>query len=341
MTISEELGQMLIFGWDVTANEYLVNGHAISLIDGMAVGGVVVEQRNMAPPRPLQVMLEELQIRAASCGLPPLFVAVDQEGGDESRLRPPFFRESRTPAEIGLTGDPSQARENARRMGDELKQIGFNMNLAPVLDVKTNPSNTLIRDRSFGADADVVSAMGAEATRGFQDDAGIMACGKHFPGHGGSVADRLLGLWHVRRSMKQLRSEDFAPFRSAVASGIAAIMVSHIIVTAIDAKRPATISKRAITDLLRGELGFNGLIVIDCVEAANLYTGCTLEEIVVRSILAGADIVFCCHEREAQIRVHNALVAAVEMGRITEHRIGESLARIRKAKQKWIVRRGV
>ena len=336
MTIPETLGQMLLFGWDVSGNEYKVNDHAISLIDDMGAGGIVLEERNITAPRSLRVILEELQVRARSCGLPHLFVAVDQEGGALSRLRPPYFPETRTAAEIGVAADPRQARAEARTVGLELKKHGFNLNLAPVLDVLSGADNTVIGDRSYGSDPTNVAAMGVAATRGFQEDAGIMACGKHFPGHGAGDDTLLHGLHIQPHSEKQLREIDLVPFRAAITAGIEAIMVSHLMVPAVDDQLPATMSYHFMTGVLRHELGFEGLIVVDCMEAANGFTLAGMEDKVAGAVLAGADIIFCCHEQDTQIDVHNALFTAVESGHIPLSRIDESLARIARAKERWV-----
>jgi beta-N-acetylhexosaminidase len=330
------VGQMLWCGWDVSGMEYQVNEHATSLVDDMCVGGIVLEERNITASKPLRIILEELQIRAASSGLPRLFLAVDQEGGSMTRLSPPHFPVVRSAAEIGLTGDPAQARSEAHAVGILLKNHGFNVNLAPVLDVLADPANSLIGVRSFGRDPSIVSEMGSSATRGFQDDAGIMACGKHFPGHG-STSDAVVdGLFSSPRTLQQLRDIDFAPFRAAIDAGIASIMVSHLMFPEIAADTPTTMSHQFITRLLREELGFGGLIVIECMEAANGYRWATMRQKVVGAIQAGADIISCCHWWDMQVEVFESLRGAVESGEISRSRLQESFDRIAAAKARWV-----
>jgi beta-N-acetylhexosaminidase len=329
---------MLICGWQgETAQDCLgVNEQAAALIDELEVGGVILMGRNVDTPLQLRETLAHLQSRAAALGLPGLFVTVDQEGGCVSRLTPPHFRGYLEARQIGLTADPAQARRIAASMGEELREVGVNWNFAPVLDVDSNPNNPVIGARSYGPDPELVAAMGAAAVRGFQEDAGIMACGKHFPGHGDTDVDSHRSLPRVAHSIEHLNKIELAPFCAAIHAGLAAIMSSHIVFDALDPDLPATLSPRILTGLLRGKLEFDGVIITDCVEMKGVADGWGEVEAAVLAVIAGADIVLCCHTWETQRAVRDGLVAAVQSGLIPQARIDDALARIASAKRRWL-----
>ncbi len=338
MTIHQKIGQMLLFGWqgETPEKSRRVSAHAKALIADLAVGGVILMGRNVGPPEQTQATIAELQTRARDKGLPPLFVAVDQEGGRVQRLGPPDYA-ARPPArEIGLTNDPDQARKAARAIGEELRDLGFNWDFAPVLDVNNNPRNPVIGNRSYGDEPQLVAEMGAAATRGFQEDAGILACGKHFPGHGDTEVDSHHALTRISHERARLDAVELVPFRAAIEAGLGAMMTSHILFPALDPDLPATLSPTLLTGLLRGELGFDGLIITDDLEMKGVADGWGAPEAAVRAVLAGADILLCCHTKETQYAIRDALVNAVENGRLTEARIDESLARIARAKARWV-----
>ena len=178
--------------------------------------------------------------------------------------------------------------------------------------------------------------MGIAAVRGFQDDGGILACGKHFPGHGDTDTDSHFALPRIAHGQDRLEQVELVPFRAAIAAGLAAVMTAHILFPALDPALPATLSPRILTGLLREELDFHGLIITDCLEMKGVAGGWGSPEAAVLAVLAGADILLCCHTWETQRAIRDALVAAVESGRISEARIDQSLARIAAAKAKWV-----
>jgi len=337
MTLREKIGQMLLFGWsgDTPDESRTVNAHAAALVDEFAVGGVVLMGRNIGPPAQTRGTIAELQARAKAKGLPPLFVAVDQEGGRVQRLGPPHYPAHPAARAVGETGDPAQARTVARQIGEGLRDLGFNWNFAPVLDVNNNPRNPVIGDRAYGDDPALVAAMGAQAVRGFQEDAGILACGKHFPGHGDTDTDSHYALPRIAHNRARLDAVELVPFRAALEAGLAAVMTSHILFPALDAHRPATLSPAILTGLLRGELGFDGLIITDDLEMKGVADGWGSAEAAVRAVQAGADMLLCCHTRETQRAIQQALIQAVQAGRLSEARIDESLARIAAPITRW------
>ncbi len=338
MTLREKIGQMLLLGWDgKTAEDSLrVSPHAAALVEDLAAGGIILMGRNAGTPAQVQATLREMQARAATRGLPPLFVAIDQEGGGCTRLKPPHFLPSEDAWQIGLSAEPAQARTAARGIGLELRGLGINWNFAPVLDVNNNPANPVIGRRSYGDDPQRVAAMGVAALHGFQDDAGILACGKHFPGHGDTDVDSHLALPTITHSLERLFEVELVPFRAAVAAGLAAVMTAHIVFPEIDPTLPATLSPAILTGMLRGDLGFHGLIITDCLEMNGVAKDWGEAEAAVLAVLAGADILLCCHTLSAQRAIRDGLLEAVESGRLLLPRIEASLARIAAAKSHWI-----
>lgn len=338
MTLHQKIGQMLLFGWsgDTPDESRTVNAHAAALVEEFAVGGAVLMGRNVGPPAQTRATIAELQARAKARGLPPLFVAVDQEGGRVQRLGPPHYPGHPAARIVGQTRDPEQARSAARRIGEELSDLDFNWDFAPVLDVNNNPQNPVIGDRAYGDDPALVAAMGAQAVRGFQEDAGILACGKHFPGHGDTDTDSHHALPRIEHDKARLDAVELVPFRAALDAGLAAVMTSHILFPAIDAHLPATLSPAILTGLLREGLGFDGLIITDDLEMKGVAKGWGAAEAAVLAILAGADLLLCCHTWETQRAIQRALITAVETGRLPEARVDEAFARIAKAKARWL-----
>lgn len=338
MTLEQKIGQMLLFGWQgaTEAENQTINPHAAALIDELSVGGVILMGRNVGPPDALRQMLGELQQRATMRGLPPLFVATDQEGGRVQRLTPPHYEQRPSAWTVGQSGDALTARESAAAIGRELKSVGINWDFAPVLDVNNNPENPVIGNRSYGDDPERVAQLGAAAVRGFQEDAGILACGKHFPGHGDTDTDSHLALPRIPHGRERLDAVELRPFRAAMDAGLAAVMTAHILFPALDAELPATLSPAILTGLLRREMGFDGLIITDSMEMDGVTQGWGSAEAAVLAVIAGADIVLCCHTLATQQAIRDALIEAVQSQRITEARLDESLTRIAAAKQRWV-----
>ncbi len=331
MTLHQKIGQMLLLGWQTEFQ-------ADALVTHLTVGGVVLMGRNIGTPAETSAQIAHLQALARLTGLPPLFVAVDQEGGRVQRLGPPRYAGRPSQREIGASPDPLPAvRQTAHSIGSELKALGFNWDFAPVLDVDSNPDNPVIGDRSYSPNPAIVAALGVAALHGFQDDAGILACGKHFPGHGDTDLDSHFALPTLRRSRAALDAVELVPFRAAIDAGLAAMMTAHILFPVLDPDLPATLSPAVLTGLLREELGFTGLIITDDLEMRGVADRWGAPEAAVLAVLAGADILLCCHEWETQKAIQSALLFAVQTGRLTETRLDQSLARIAAAKAKWLV----
>ncbi len=329
LSLDECIGQVMCFGWSGT-DPSTPNDHAVELVDEMRVGGVILLGRNAERPETTRTTLAELQRRSAI----PLLVAVDQEGGRVNRFGPPLTAFPGNMA-LGACGGPGEgfAYQQARCQALELRDIGVNWNLAPVLDVNSNPLNPVIGVRSYGEDPAIVARLGTAAIRGFRDG-GVLACAKHFPGHGNTAVDTHLGLPTVASSRLELEALELVPFRAAIAEGVPAIMTTHIVFSAIDPSRPATLSRAVLTDLLREDLHYSGLVITDCLEMAAISDTIGTPAGAVGAIAAGADMVLVSHTLDIQREVIRAMRNAVWSGVISEARLREAAGRVLSAKSR-------
>ncbi|MCP4835827.1 MAG: beta-N-acetylhexosaminidase [Phycisphaera sp.] len=259
----------------------------------------------------------------------PILVCVDQEGGGTVRFRdgfdpPPSMRE------VGLGGVDS-ASEVGTRLAADLRPIGVDLDLAPVVDVDSNPANPVIGSRSFGRDPGEVGRCGAALVQAMQSG-GVAACGKHFPGHGDTDSDSHHDLPVLRHGMERLDLVELPPFRAIIEADVASIMTTHVVFEALDPGVPATMSRPAIDGLLRENLGFDGVVVSDDLEMAAIADLPELRgdlgEAAVRAVDAGVDLVLCCHEPTRQRRVIEALAGAIDSGRLGEDRIAAAHRRL-------------
>jgi beta-N-acetylhexosaminidase len=224
------------------------------------------------------------------------------------------------------------ARQQAAAQARELAAVGVNWNFAPVLDVNNNPDNPIIGVRSYGEDPLVVGRLGAAAISGYQAG-GLLACAKHFPGHGDTAVDSHLDLPSVSGGRARLDAVELAPFRAACAAGVGSVMTTHILFPSLDASRPATLSRAILTNLLRNEMGFNGLIVSDCLEMSAIAHREGSAQGAVQAIRAGADVALVCHTLQTQRSVQRALLDAVRTGELAESRVNDAASRMLAAKR--------
>jgi len=326
--IRRHVGQLAVAGFD---------GHAVpadlkALVREFDLAGVILFARNVAAPDQVAELAAEVSSLARDL---PLWVSVDQEGGRVARMRRPFT-EWPPMATLGRSGDERLAERFARALGAELRAVGVTLDFAPVLDVHTNPANTAIGDRAFADRADTVARLGRAVIRGLQSS-GVAACGKHFPGHGDTAADSHEDLPVVEQPPDRLRALELEPFRAAVAEGVAAIMTAHVLVPAIDAERPATLSPAIIGPWLRGELGYDGLVVSDDLGMKAISRRYSLAEAAVGAVAAGCDLVLLCNSTyDEQAGALEALVRAVEDGTLRPAAIEASFARQRAAKARFL-----
>ncbi|WP_344015949.1 glycoside hydrolase family 3 protein, partial [Streptomyces thermospinosisporus] len=260
-----------------------------------------------------------------------LLVAIDEEGGDVTRLEVRTGSSFPGAHALGAVDDVTLTRDVAAELGRRLSACGVTLNWAPSADVNANPDNPVIGVRSFGADTDLVARHTAAYVEGMQA-AGVAACTKHFPGHGDTSVDSHHALPHIDLDTTTLHERELKPFRAAIEAGTRAVMSAHIRVPVLDPDRPATLSRRILTDLLRGELGYDGLIVTDGMEMRAISGTYGLEHGVVLAIAAGADAICVggglCDE-ETVLSLRDALVGAVRSGELAEERLADAAARVR------------
>jgi beta-N-acetylhexosaminidase len=259
---------------------------------------------------------------------PDVLIAVDEEGGDITRLEAATGSSYPGNLALGAVDDPELTAAVARSIGGELRAVGIGLDYAPDADVNSNPDNPVIGVRSFGADPGLAARHTAAWIRGMHD-AGVAACAKHFPGHGDTDTDSHLALPTVAMDADRIAELALPPFRAALAAGVRAVMTAHLLIPAYDTEHPATVSPRIITGLLREELGFDGLIVSDAVEMQAVRARYGLAGAAVRALAAGVDLV-CLGDRSgdaeyAQLR--HAVADAVAHGELPEARLREAAAR--------------
>jgi beta-N-acetylhexosaminidase len=317
-------GQLLSVGFEgTTAGDELRARIAAS-----EVGGVMVFRPNIASPGQLAILVGDL--RGAGPGDMPLLVSIDQEGGLVQRLRAPA---TVWPAmlSVGVAGDAARTAAVGRALGDELAAVGVGWNFAPVLDVHTNPANPVIGNRAFGTSPEAVARHALAFWRGLRE-AGLVGCGKHYPGHGDTRTDSHHELPVVAHDVDRLRAVELAPFAAAAAAGLEALMTAHVLYPALDPERPATLSRRIATDVLRGEIGFRGVLVSDDLGMKAVADRYPIEELAVGAIEAGCDHLLVREPVARQRAAFEAIVHAAEARSEVRARVEESAARIRALK---------
>lgn len=323
--VDELVGQVLMVGFP---GRTVPDPLAAALRAGR-VGNVILFTRNLGSPPEVAALTRALQEAAlASPRRVPLLIAIDHEGGTVTRLRHGVTRFP-GPMALGAAGDPQLVAQVGEAMGQELAALGINVNLAPVLDVSNNPANPVIGVRSFGEDPEAVAELGAAWIRGLQS-AGVAACAKHFPGHGDTAVDSHLELPVIPHDRKRLEAVELRPFRRAVTDQVAAVMTAHVHFPAVepDPGRPATLSRSVLEGLLRQGLGFEGVIITDCLEMKAIAHGVGTVEGAVQAVEAGADLVLISHTWELQEAAAQALARAVADGRLPRRRLEEAAGRV-------------
>lgn len=321
MTLREKLCQLMIVRPEVLTGESPVTaaGETTRLaLETYPVGGLIYTVDNLVTQEQTREMITNTQ----SYSRLPLFISADEEGGNVGRLM----------YKLGTTWVNSMysykdqgadtAYSNAKTIGTDMVSCLFNTDFAPVADVWTNPANTVIGDRAYSDDFEQAAELVASAVRGFTDS-GVVCCLKHFPGHGDTSTDTHEGAAVVSKSLDELRAGEFLPFISGIEAGADMVMIGHITVTSVDPE-PATISKAIITDVLRSELGWDGVVISDSLDMGAL-AGYENGEVCVKFLEAGGDILLGIPDIETAL---TALEAAVTDGRLTESRIDESVQRV-------------
>ena len=337
MSVEEKVGQMFIVRADTLEEDVAVD-IGVSWVDedmkqtlvDYPVGGVIYFANNCYDPDQLSSLSDDLQ---ASSDIP-LFIAIDEEGGSVARIanNPEFGVEGYdSMLSIGNTGNTDNAEEVGETIGAYLSEYGINLDFAPVADIFTNPNNTVIGNRSFGTDAETVSSMVSACIDGFHEQ-NVMTCIKHYPGHGDTSADTHSGYVQVDKTWDELKEQELLPFINNMEK-TDMIMAAHLTLPNVtDDKLPASLSKTLLTDKLRGELGYNGVIITDALGMGAIANNYSTAEAVVKVINAGADIILMPTSLASG---YSALYYAVENGDIPESRIDESVGRILTLKDKY------
>jgi beta-N-acetylhexosaminidase len=317
------------------------HGHTASaeirmLIRDFGVGHVVLFARNVDEPEQVAELVRELQSIARGAGhADPLLVAVDQEGGRVARMREPWtvWPPQRI---VGRAGSEDLARRRGAALAAELGACGIRMDFAPVVDLDTNPKSPVIGDRSFGDDPETVGRLGAALIKGLQDN-GVAACAKHFIGQGDTDLDPHLELPAVHHPRPRLEEREMRPFRAAVDAGVSGVMTAHVVLTDLDDTLPATLSPRIVKELLRGRLGFDGVVFSDDMEMHAVAKRWRPSESAVLAALAGCDIVEYCADHEQQVDALEGLIRAVESERIAWTDLDASVERVRALKRRYLI----
>ena len=287
MSAREAPGQLLFAGFESTE----VPPQLRSWIRSGRVGGAVLFRRNLESAEQARRLVAELHGLAPPEA--PLVVAVDEEGGRVQRLRewltrwPPMRR-------VAAHGDPALTAELGRALGRELADLGIDLDFAPVVDVDTNPANPVIGDRSFARDPDTVARHACAFLTALQAE-GVGACAKHFPGHGDASVDSHLALPVLPHDLPRLRAVELPPFRAAIAAGVASVMTAHVLLPALDPREPATLSAAAL-GLLRGELGYAGLVFSDDLDMQAVAARHAPGELARLALAAGVDVLLACRD---------------------------------------------
>jgi len=321
--LARAAGQLLSVGFDgpVLPDELRAR------IAASEVGSVMLFRPNIETPAQVARLVGEIRAAAPpEPGRAPCLVTVDQEGGLVQRLRAPLTVWPDM-LSVGAAGDVGLTEAVGRALGDELAALGIGWDFAPVLDVHTNPANPVIGNRAFGTTPEAAASHALAFWRGLRA-AGLVGCGKHFPGHGDTRADSHLELPVVDHGLERLRRVELAPFAAAARAGVEALMTAHVLFPALDDARPATLSRAILTDLLRGDLGFRGVIVSDDLGMKAVADRYPIEELAVMAVAAGSDVLIIREPAERQRRAHEALVRAAERDSELRRRVEESAARV-------------
>ena len=318
MSDADKVGQLMMIG----IHGKTLNDDAKFMLNEYRVGGIILFDRNMESKDQVKSLITDINKTGKSAGLTPLFIGIDQEGGAVARMEDQLIK---VPPAEELGKEPiEQAVSLAKQSGTELKDLGFNINFAPVADLG------LTYGRSFSTNPDDVVRYASAVGKAY-DEAGLWYSYKHFPGIGKTDVDLHADISVVPVSKETLLNEDTKVFVDLIKQSkpnTYAIMVSHAMYPQIDAAHPSSLSKAIITDWLRKDMGYNGVVVTDDMDMGALAKHYTFSDMAVQSILAGSDILLVCHEYEHMQEAYNGLMKAVKDGRISKERLDESVKRI-------------
>ena len=333
MTFEEQIGQLLMIGfWGTTPSQEVVD-----LISRYHVGNIILFSRNIRDTQQVLELTQSLQRIAKEAGQRyPLLIAIDQENGLVQRLGEAATIFPGNMA-LGAIGSEEVAYQVALGTGQELEDLGINMNLAPVVDVNNNPANPVIGVRSFGEDPDLVARLGAAMVKGYSAT-GILSCLKHFPGHGDTAIDSHLALPMIPYTLERLETVELVPFRRGIEAGAECVMIAHVsfpALTELD-NLPATLSRAIIQGLLREQLNFHGVIVSDCLEMLAISETFGTERAAVMALQAGIDLVLVSHNYPQQRGSIEAIEAALQVGELSPQTISQAAERVLNHKARYL-----
>lgn len=325
MTVEQKVGQLLVAGIDGLEP----GDDGAQAVADYRVGGVILFGRNVESAGQLTQLTNGL--KALNGDYVPLFLSVDQEGGRVDRMPPEVEELPAAYDYIRAGGDP-QAR--GRVLAAECAAFGLNLNFSTCLDVWSNPENTVIGDRAYGTDWESVTQAGLAVNQGLTEG-GVIPVVKHFPGHGDTLEDSHETLPVVDKPLEELEESELKPFQAAVDQGVPVVMVGHILLRQIDPENPASLSEQVVTGLLRQELGFDGVVCTDDLTMAAISDSYGMGEAAVLAVEAGCDLLLVCHEADNLTAARDALLEAVNSGRISMDRLDESVYRLLALKAEW------
>ncbi len=304
------------------------------MIREIHAGGLILFKRNISDPSQLAELCREAQACAVESGNPRLMIAIDQEGGPVARLGPPFtiFSGNRS---MGAAGSETAAREFGTITARELKGVGINMNLAPVLDVAPKGLNSIMADRVFGEEPKLAARLGKAIIETLQDN-GIPATAKHFPGIGRTITDSHVDLPCLDVEQRVLDSTDLVPFRAAIACGVEAVMLSHVVYQDLDPVWPASLSSTIAKDLLRETMGFKGITLTDDLDMGAIDKHFDIETTVKKISDAEIDIALICHDRLKMEKAYQAFLKATAVSGDARRKAAASVRRILNLKRKYL-----
>ncbi|CAN5896669.1 beta-N-acetylhexosaminidase [soil metagenome] len=338
----DDIGQLLWVGFPSTS----VPAALTAKLDAGQVGATILFKRNLTlevstasgvsqevTDLDALVNLNAALHRSAPDGTPAL-IAVDQEGGVVQRVRAPATQWPPMRSHEGLAcpDDGELAEQVGRAMGEELRALGFDIDFAPVLDMHTSPANPIIGDRAFGTEAEPAARRALAFARGL-DAAGVLACGKHFPGHGDTATDSHLELPRIDHDWERLEKVELLPFEHAARANLPMIMTAHVVFAALDPDRPATLSQKVVTGLLRMKLGYRGVIVSDDLDMNAIASHMGADVAAVGAIRAGCDALLLCRNEDHQNAAEAALIREAERDSTFRARVGEAASRVRAMKR--------
>ncbi|WP_246943340.1 beta-N-acetylhexosaminidase [Bacillus pinisoli] len=335
LTLRQKVAQLMVIGFQ---GYHSTNCLEIKrLIRDDHIGGLILFGRNIGTPEQVLELTTSLQIHAKESEHQlPLLISIDQENGIVRRLGKgtTMFPGSML---LGATNDEKLTYEIGKATARELKALGINWNLAPVVDINNNPDNPVIGVRSFGETAEHVSRFSMASMKGMQAG-GVITTLKHFPGHGDTHVDSHLELPVIPHSLQSLEKLELIPFKDCIKQGADTIMTAHVYFPALerDEKLPATMSKRVITGLLRQQLEFNGVVITDCMEMKAIIDTVGAPTGAIEAIKAGTDMIMISHDPTLQVETIDAVVAAVKSGEIPEERLEEAYNRVKNLKEKYL-----